>query len=80
MGRDDTAMLHYSQVFPLHKKTAESIKKAEKVIVLENNQLGQFADLITQSTAIELKNRILKYNGMMFTVEEGVEEILKAIK
>lgn len=71
----DTAFLHFPQVYPLPKETADYLKKAKKLILIENNQTGQFGDLIKMETGIDIKIRILKYNGMPFSVEE----ITKAI-
>ncbi len=69
------AHLHYKQVFPLHPLTEEWLRKAKKVVVIENNVTGQFADLIQQELNISLSHRILKFDGLMFTVEELVERI-----
>ncbi|MBN2019663.1 MAG: 2-oxoacid:acceptor oxidoreductase subunit alpha [Sedimentisphaerales bacterium] len=80
LDRDDTSLLHYSQVYPLHQKTADLLGKAGKVVVLEGNATGQFAKLIRLNTGIEIENRLLKYNGLGFTVEEvtaGLKKILK---
>jgi|ERR1035437_10173156 2-oxoglutarate ferredoxin oxidoreductase subunit alpha len=74
-GKKDIAFLHFPQVYPLPKETAAYLKKAKKLILIENNQTGQFGDLIKLETGIDIKNRVLKYNGMPFSVEE----ITKAI-
>lgn len=73
---NDTAFLHFPQVYPLHTSTLKYLKAAKKVMCVENNQTGQFADLIKAETGFEIKNRILKYNGMPFSVEELVDRIL----
>ena len=79
INREDISFLSFSQVYPLHKSTEGYMKKAEKVIIVENNLTGQFAKLIRMYTGIEIKNKILKYNGLPFSVEEVVREILKKI-
>jgi 2-oxoglutarate ferredoxin oxidoreductase subunit alpha len=68
----DTAFLHFPQVYPLHASTASVLKRAKKLICVENNQTGQFADIIKLETGINISDRILKYNGMPFSVEELV--------
>ncbi len=75
LKRDDMAFLCFNQVYPLHKKTDYYIKKAKKLIIIENNLTGQLAKLIRLDTGIEIKNKILKYNGLPFSVEEIVEQI-----
>ena len=54
----------------------KSLKKAQKTIIFENNAQGQFADLIKLKTGFEIEKKVLKYNGMPFSVEE-VEKNLK---
>lgn len=69
------AVLFFQQVYPLHKSTIDFLNKAKKVIAIENNSMGQFADLIKTMTGFEIKTRILKYNGLQFSVEELKEKI-----
>lgn len=70
LGRDDIAFLHYKQVYPLHSDTADYLRKAEKTVIIENNATSQFANLIKLHTGIEIDKKILKYNGLPFSVEE----------
>ena len=72
-GAKDTSFLHFPQVYPLPKETAAYLKKAKKLLLIENNQTGQFGDFIKFETGIDIKNRVLKYNGMPFSVEEIVK-------
>jgi len=73
LGRDDTAMLHYAQVYPLHPKTAEYINKAEKTVVVESNATGQFRKLIRLHAGVDVDEGLVKYDGLSFAVEEIVE-------
>ncbi|OPX60196.1 MAG: 2-oxoglutarate synthase subunit KorA [Methanobacterium sp. PtaB.Bin024] len=70
------SFLHFKQVYPFHKSVAEYLERAEDVIIFENNAQGQLANLIKLETGFEIQERVLKYNGMPFSVEE-VEENLK---
>ena len=70
LGRNDVAFLHFKQVYPLHNKTADYLRRSEKMIIIENNATGQFARLIKLYTGIDIENKILKYNGLSFSVEE----------
>lgn len=74
--RDDIAFLHFKQVYPLHERTLDYLKKAEKTIIFENNATSQFKNLIKQDTGFEIHKEALKYDGMPFSVEE-VTEYLK---
>lgn len=79
LGRDDTAMLHYAQVYPLHPKTADYIGQAEKTVVVESNATGQFRKLIRLLAGVDTDEGLVKYDGLSFAVEdvvEGLSEIL----
>jgi len=80
LGRKDTAFLHFKQVYPLPEDTREYLGKADKVIMIENNATSQFGNLISLYTGFEIEDRILKYDGLPFSVEEitdGIKEIIK---
>ena len=75
LGRDDMAFLHYKQVYPLHPSTLDYLRRAEKTVIIENNATSQFANLIKLHTGIDIKKKILKYNGLPFSVEEVYESL-----
>jgi 2-oxoglutarate/2-oxoacid ferredoxin oxidoreductase subunit alpha len=72
--------LHFSQVYPLPKDTAKYFKTVKNVVVVENNETGQFADLLSMTCGMKFEKRILKSNGMPFSVEELAEQIKKERK
>ncbi len=76
IDRNDIMYMHFSQVYPLHPKTASWIRKARKTIVVENNSTGQFSKLIRRETGLDTY-KILKDDGMPFSVEELMGKILK---
>jgi 2-oxoglutarate ferredoxin oxidoreductase subunit alpha len=80
LDRDNTSLLHYSQVYPLHPRTADYLKKARKIVAVEGNATGQFAKLIKLYAGVEIKDRILKYSGLSFAVEEVVRALKKILK
>jgi 2-oxoglutarate ferredoxin oxidoreductase subunit alpha len=73
------ALLHFSQVWPIDESVATYFEKAEKVVAVEGNATGQFANLIRQVTGFHIKDRILKYNGLQFSVEELKEKIAEVL-
>ncbi len=75
----EIAHLHFKQVYPLHEDAIKFLKKAEKTIIIENNATSQFSKLIRQQTGYEIKNKILQYNGLPFSVETITKEIQKII-
>jgi 2-oxoglutarate/2-oxoacid ferredoxin oxidoreductase subunit alpha len=75
LGRDDVAVLHFSQVYPLHPSTLEFLQRAERTVILENNATAQFGTLIRQLIGHEFTHCVLKYNGLPFHVEEVVAQL-----
>ncbi len=78
LNRDDVAFLHFKQIYPLPNETTGYLKKANKIMIVENNATSQFAKLIKLHTGIDIDNKILKYNGLSFYVEE-LTEILNTL-
>jgi len=80
LGNDKVALLHFSQVYPVPPVAKEYFDKAKKVIFIEQNARGHFADLVRLTFAIDTSNRILKYDGSEFSVEEIVEALSQEVK
>lgn len=78
LERKDIAFLHFKQVYPLHSETLSYLKRARRTVIIENNATSQFGRLIRLLTGFEIDRKILKYNGLPFSVEE-VEASLKTI-
>lgn len=70
--------IHFEQIYPLHPDTKEWIESAKKTMVIEGNATGQFSELIKKETGKDTE-KILKYNGLQFYVEEVVQEITKRL-
>ncbi|MFC1489882.1 2-oxoacid:acceptor oxidoreductase subunit alpha [Candidatus Latescibacterota bacterium] len=79
LGRDDVSTLHFSQVYPLHPDSSLFFKNAENVIIVENNATSQFASVLKLYLGIDIPTKILKYNGLAFSVEEVAEKLADAI-
>ncbi len=75
LKKDDIGFLYFKQIYPVHPSTERSLKKAEKTIIFENNAQGQFSDLIKLKTGFDIEKKVLKYNGMPFSVEEVEKNI-----
>jgi 2-oxoglutarate/2-oxoacid ferredoxin oxidoreductase subunit alpha len=73
------AMLHFSEIYPL-PGTEELdylalLINAKTTICIENNATGQFAKLMLSETGYEFKEKINKYDGRPFILEELAGEI-----
>lgn len=69
----------YMNPFPA-KKIEDEIKKAKKVVVVENNSESPLSRLITEKTGVIIENKILRYDGRPFFVDELVEELRRKMK
>ncbi|MFO7890425.1 MAG: 2-oxoacid:acceptor oxidoreductase subunit alpha [bacterium] len=76
---DKIAVLYFKQVFPLSPQTADILNKAKKLIMVENNATAQFAQLLKLHLNIDISIKVLKYNGLCFSVEEVEKELQKVI-
>ncbi len=69
--RISAQMLHYCDVYPLAREDiAPRIGEDTRIIGLESNYTGQFADLFQLETGLRVPDRILKYDGRPFSAEE----------
>jgi 2-oxoglutarate ferredoxin oxidoreductase subunit alpha len=78
LGREDTTLLHFKQVYPLYPDTIAYLQKAKKRVIIENNGTSQFGQLIRMQTGFDMDRKILKYNGLPFSVDE-LEVQLKSV-
>ncbi|PWI48495.1 2-oxoacid:ferredoxin oxidoreductase subunit alpha [Candidatus Heimdallarchaeota archaeon B3_Heim] len=72
--------LHFSQVYPIHRSTSDYLKKAKKIVMVENNATGQFAQQLYLEFGIKMTRKVLKYTGYPFSIEELVKELEKELK
>lgn len=72
----DYGYLHYEFILPLQTKTLQKlIQKKKRLIAVENNQTGQLSNLITLHTGYIFEEKILKYDGRPFFVEDILDFI-----
>jgi len=79
LERDDTAILHFSQVYPVHPDAKKFLNRAKKKIMVEGNATGQFARLLKIHTDINIEHRILKYNGLNFASDEITQKLSRLL-
>jgi 2-oxoglutarate/2-oxoacid ferredoxin oxidoreductase subunit alpha len=73
----DISVVHFVQLFPFHKSVKNLLSKAQRVIMVENNASGQFAQLLKKECDVVVNKMILKWNGKPFSVEELERDIKK---
>ena len=70
----ETAYFHFTHVYPLDEKKIKPLfNQHKKFILIENNSWGQFGRLLRQEGGIEIKDKLLKYDGRPFWPEEIIE-------
>jgi len=81
-GKSDVKFLQVLYMNPFSDKIKDEIKKAKKVIVVENNSESPLSRLIAEKTGfiVEDKNKILRYDGRPFFSDELSEEIGRRCK
>ncbi|MCD4811752.1 2-oxoacid:acceptor oxidoreductase subunit alpha [bacterium] len=63
--------LHYQYIYPLkYERLIEFHEEGARVVIVENNQTGDFAKLIKQESGFEIPERILKYDGRPLFIED----------
>ncbi len=73
--------MHYTYMYPLKTdKLLDFITKNKNVILIEGSATGQLADLITQKTGKILNNRMLKWNGRPFYVEDILDRVNQEVE
>lgn len=72
---DYLAHVHFTQVYPLSPEGKKLFPKTKDIVVIENNASGQFANLLEQEYGVSVKERVLKYDGDPFSVEEVVAKL-----
>lgn len=75
-GHRRVNFLHFTYVWPLEReRILTEIQKAKRLVLVENNSSGQFSRILRQETGIEIREKILKYDGRPFYPEEIVDLI-----
>jgi len=65
------AYLHYEYISPLKTEKLEKlIAENKRLVLVENNQTGQLGNYIKENIGYEFKEKLLKYDGRPFFVED----------
>ncbi len=71
------AVLHFKQVYPIAPSVSDLIKKPKRLVMVENNATAQFAQIIKTQLNIDIPIKLLKYDGLAFSVEELTQRLKK---
>ncbi|MBN2279228.1 MAG: 2-oxoacid:acceptor oxidoreductase subunit alpha [Candidatus Marinimicrobia bacterium] len=70
MKNKKIAFLHLKQLLPLPTSLLDYFNRAKITISLENNATGQLAKILAMELGFPVQKKILKYDGLPFSVEE----------
>ena len=75
-----SAFIHFTHIWPLDKEKIKKLfKKDKEYVLIESNSQAQFGKILTMETGIEIKNKLLKYDGRQLMPEEIVKFILTKV-
>ncbi len=67
----ELSYLHYDYIYPLKTNLLQNlIAQGKRLILIENNQTGEFGKLITETCGYQFKEQILKADGRPFFTED----------
>ncbi len=73
-------LYHFTWMFPFASaQVTECLKRAKRIIDVEQNATGQLAALIREHTGIDIAEKILKYDGRPFFPEDIVEAVRRHV-
>ncbi len=73
--------LHYDYLWPVKtKKAKEFFKNNKQVHLIEGNAGGQFGEILEAKAKVEFSDKLLKYNGRPFFLEDVISYVHKHVK
>lgn len=69
-----SCLIHFSYLYPLDgARLKELFFKDKYYVLVENNSQGQLGKLLRMETGVEIKNKILRYDGRPITAKQILE-------
>lgn len=66
--------IHFPTIYPINWNEAKALlQSANKLVLIENNFLGQLGQVIAENSGIIIEDKFLKYDGRPFFTEEILE-------
>jgi 2-oxoglutarate ferredoxin oxidoreductase subunit alpha len=75
IGRSDVALMHFQQLYPLPENLGERLEQAQRIVVVEGNNRGQFARLLKSEIGREPDYVLGYYSGLQFSVEQIARDL-----
>ena len=73
-------LIHFSEIYPFPEcDFSKIISDHTKIVSVENNYSGQFADIFSHETGLAISHKILKFDGRPFTAHEIISAVKERI-
>ena len=73
-------LIHFSEIYPFPEcDFSKVISDHTKIISVENNYSGQFANIFSHETGLSVSHKVLKFNGRPFTAQEIINDVKKRL-
>lgn len=71
LSNEDIGYLHYEYIYPVKtERLKELIEQGKRLILIENNETGQLGKLLTEETGYKFNEKLLKFDGRPFFIED----------
>ena len=73
-----STLIHFSYLYPLDgARLKELLEKDKYYVLIENNSQGQLGKLLRMETGVEIKKKILRYDGRPITPKQIIDSFEK---
>lgn len=80
-GGRSLSLLQFVDLWPFPAEAAEeALRRALRLVLVEQNYTGQLGKLIQQETGIRLEERLLKYDGRAFNPEDILDAVFPWVR
>jgi 2-oxoglutarate/2-oxoacid ferredoxin oxidoreductase subunit alpha len=70
------AYLHYTYLWPLRTELLQALaKRSKRIVLIEQNYRGELGTLIRMELGLDIKDKILKYDGRPFFYDELLSQL-----
>ncbi len=76
----ETAFIHFTHVYPLaEEKIKPLFQEGKRYVLIEQNATGQLGKLLKQEAGIDVKEKILRYDGRVHEVEDIINKLTQLL-
>ncbi len=76
----NAGLIAFSYLLPMHSEDVKKLLTGKRLVDVECNATAQLAKVIMMNTGIEMRDRVLKYDGEAITSAEIAEGVMRCAK